>query len=427
MMLWQTRRSNRRLCCEPRILPKCDFRWTAVASVLATGLLIAGCQSFLPSAGPGKGDIKQGVPPPSAAAFQVVDVDDVVTRRLISLRTQQLFSETLGNTPVASRVVGPGDVLEVWIWEAAPALLFGESPPSVLPTEMTSASAGGLGVSGLSSTTHAATLPEQPVDDAGTIFVPFAGRIPAAGRTLEDIRAEIVRKLIGKANQPEVLVRLARGSYSSATVVGDVTTSTRVPLTPGNDRILDAIAAASGIRTTVPVSKTMIQVTRANQVYALPLQAIIRDPKQNVPLRPGDVVTALYQPFSFTVLGASGKANDEVPFEGQGISLAQALARSGGLDDQRANAKGVFIFRYEPRSTFDSVRESVVTTPDGKLPVVYRVDLTDPRSFFLIQSFPINDKDVLYVSDAPSIGLQKFLTILVQATFPIATGKQAGL
>jgi polysaccharide export outer membrane protein len=221
-------------------------------------------------------------------------------------------------------------------------------------------------------------------------------------------------------------VRLAHSVYSSATVVGEVTTSTRVQLVPGNDRLLDALAAASGIRTTVPVNKTMIQVTRGNEVHALPLESIIRDPRQNVPLRPGDVVTALFQPFAFTVLGASGKVNDEVPFEAQGISLAQALARSGGLDDQRSNAKGVFIFRFEPPSALDSAHQPTVTTPDGKVPVVYRIDLSDPRSFFLIQSFPINNKDVLYVSDAPSIGLQKFLNILVQAAYPINAGKQAG-
>ena len=127
-------------------------------------------------------------------------------------------------------------------------------------------------------------------------------------------------------------------NYSSnATVVGEVNTSTRVPLVPGNERLLDAIAAAAGVRQ--PVNKMTIQITRDENVYSLPLETIIRDPKQNVPLLPGDVVTALFQPYSFTALGATGK-NEEVNFETQGITLAQALARSGGLIDSRSNARG---------------------------------------------------------------------------------------
>ncbi len=121
--------------------------------------------------------------------------------------------------------------------------------------------------------------------------------------------------------------------------------------------------------------------------------------------KPGDVVTALYQPLSFTALGASGK-NEEINFETQGISLAQALARSGGLIDTRSNPSGVFIFRFEPKSRAGrasrTARRSRTTATTGLVPVVYRVDLRDPRSLFLIQSFPIKDKDVLYVANAPA-------------------------
>lgn len=73
----------------------------------------------------------------------------------------------------------------------------------------------------------------------------------------------------------------------------------------------------------------MIQVTRGDIVALEPLDTVIRDPRQNVPLKAGDVVTALFQPYSFTAFGATGK-NEEINFEAQGITLAQALARAGG-------------------------------------------------------------------------------------------------
>jgi polysaccharide export outer membrane protein len=168
-----------------------------------------------------------------------------------------------------------------------------------------------------------------------------------------------------------------------------------------------------------------IQITRANNVYSLPLETIIRDPQQNVPLYPGDVVTALFQPYSFTALGATGK-NEEVNFETQGITLAQALARSGGLIDSRSNPKGVFIFRFEPKAAIKWATEPAMTTAEGFVPTVFRLDLSDPRSFFLMQSFPIENRDVLYVSNAPITEIQKFLNVLFSVAYPILAVKQVG-
>jgi polysaccharide export outer membrane protein len=274
---------------------------------------------------------------------------------------------------------------------------------------------------GIPAPALATTLPEQPVDGEGCITVPFAGRVPAAGKTLPDISAEIKRRLTGKANQPEVLVLQSRNLSSSVTVVGEVTTSTRVPLTATHERLLDALAIAAGVRQ--PVNKTTIQLTRGDAVHSLPLETIIKDPKQNIALQPGDVVTALYQPLSFTALGATGK-NEEISFETQGITLAQALARSGGLIDQRSNPKGVFIFRLEPKSRQAPNEPAPLATAEGLIPIIYRVDLRDPRSLFWIQSFPVQDKDVLYVSNAPVWELQKFMNLLFTLAYPVQTGLQ---
>jgi polysaccharide export outer membrane protein len=376
---------------------------------IATTLLY-GCAGFLPTIGPSRGQIDAAKAPANAAAIQIIDIDEAVTRRLLAQRALRLFSETLGNKRIASRTIGAGDVLEVSIWEAAPATLF--------------SSAASMVNSNAIATSHPTTLPEQPVDDEGFIFVPFAGRVPAAGKTLQEIEGDIVQRLRAKANQPEVLVRMTRNLSSNVTVVGEVNSSTRVPLVPGNERLLDALAAAAGVRQ--PVNKMTIQVTRAEDVYSLPLETIIRDPKQNVPLQPGDVVTALFQPYSFTALGATGK-NEEVNFETQGITLAQALARSGGLIDSRSNARGVFIFRFEPRSALSWPHEPVMTTPEDMVPTAFRIDLSDPRSFFLIQSFPIENRDVLYVSNAPITEIQKFLNVLFSVAYPVLALKEVGV
>jgi len=379
----------------------------AICVAVLGAVALSGCFSFLPTVGPTRHQIRNAKARADAASIQFINVDDTITNKLAGQRQLHLFSESLGSSSTTSRAVGPGDMVQVTIWEAIPATLFGA------PISTTTGIA----------TSRPTDLPDQPVDDDGTIFVPFAGRVPAAGKTLQAISADIAERLEKKANQPQVFVRMTHNSAANATVVGEVTLNTRVPLVPGNERLLDAIAAAGGVRQ--PLTKTTIQLTRADSVYSLPLETIIKDPRQNVQLLPGDVVTALFQPFSFTALGASGK-NEEINFETQGISLAQAIARSGGLIDSRSNARGVFVFRFEAKGALNWPHQPVRTTADGLVPTVYRIDLTDPESLFLIQNFPMEDRDVLYVSNAPITEVQKFLNVLFSVAYPILAAKSAG-
>jgi polysaccharide export outer membrane protein len=373
-----------------------------LVALIVAPLVLSACAS-LSSVGPSSKEIAESTTQPGAAAIQIVDVDDGVARQLLAQRAQTMFADTLGNKPANVQNVGPGDVLEISIWEAPPATLFSGAvvDPRTGP-----------------STSRVTPFPEQMVNRDGYINMPFAGSIKASGQTLQQIEAEIAQRLKGKANQAQVLVQMIRNASSNVTVVGEVGTSARVPLTPQGEKLLDALAAVGGVRQ--PVNKMTIQVTRGNNVYALPLETVIRDPRQNVPLQPGDVVTALFQSLSFTALGATGK-NEEINFEVQGISLAQALARSGGLIDSRSNPTGVFIFRFEPKSALKWPKEPVATTPEGMVPVIYRIDLKNPNSFFVMQSFGMANKDILYVSNAPAAELQKFLNLIVSVAYPVLT------
>jgi len=365
-------------------------------------LLLAGCQEF-PVSGPQLSDVQAIAARPGTTGVQVIDLSDQIARRLLQARKQSLFSETLGSAVAADFVLGRGDVIEVNIWEAPPATLFGVSAPDQR---------------GAITTSRAVALPEQVIDSAGFISVPFAGRIEAAGHTTEAVAQAIEEKLRGKANHPEIQVRLMKNSSALVTVVGEVTNSVRLPLTSSGERVLDALAAAGGVRQ--PVSKMTLQLSRGKDSVAMPLDYVIRDPSQNVPLHGGDVLTAIFQPLSFTALGATGK-NEEINFEAQGITLAQALARSGGLVDSRSDARGVFIFRYEQAGALDWPTKPVMATNDQLVPVVYRVNLRSADSFFVMQNFAMNDKDVLYVSNAPAAELQKFLNVVFSAAYPVLT------
>jgi polysaccharide export outer membrane protein len=158
------------------------------------------------------------------------------------------------------------------------------------------------------------------------------------------------------------------------------------------------------------VNLTTIQVTRNGQSYRMPLSAVIERGENNVLLARDDVVTALFQPYSFTVLGAAGR-NDEMRFEAFGITLSQALGRVGGLQDGRANPRGVFLFRWGDRSDPSNLRD----------PVIYSFDLKDPAVYFLAQQFRMEDGDVIYITNSPIAELQRFVGIISQTILPVAT------
>lgn len=374
------------------------------ASGLALGLTAC---ALAPSAGPSTRLIgKSSGSTVDDSTIALVEVTNELAHRLVANARQPQFSEVLGESQPVGTVIGRGDVLDISIWEAPPAALFGSA-------------FGEARVSASGPTSRGASLPEQVVDNDGRIFVPFVGTIGVAGVTPAKAEAIIASQLIGKAHQPQVLVRVAQNTNRTVTVVGEVANSARVPLGPQGERLLDVLALVGG--TKHPVTKTTIQIVRDAETVRMPLDAVIGDPQQNIRLKPGDVVTALFQPFSFTALGATGR-NEEIPFESTGLTLSQALGRAQGLQDSRADAKGVFIFRLEPAGMIagePGVRAKPL--PNGTIPVIYQINLRDPRSLFVAQTFPIRDKDILYVSNAPIADIQKFVNVIYSSILPIAT------
>lgn len=160
---------------------------SVIAVALATSIL-AGCSS-IPSSGANKDQVLQAQST-SSLPLQVVDIDDAVARRVLAADKRVRFADIFANDKVSGYRVGAGDVVEVSIWEAPPATLFGST---VLDPRAGAA------------TTRVTTFPEQMVSYDGAINVPFAGMVPAAGKSPQQIEAEIARRLQGKANQPQVL------------------------------------------------------------------------------------------------------------------------------------------------------------------------------------------------------------------------------
>ncbi|HEX4800291.1 MAG TPA: polysaccharide biosynthesis/export family protein [Sphingomicrobium sp.] len=374
-------------------------------ALIAAALLasLAACQSV----GPTRGAIEKAPAQASVPGLRVVDVTQDVAQQLNAPAAddKDVFARDLGGAqPVGTRV-GIGDTVEVSIWEASPPALFGTTN---LDTSIGSIVQG----------SRPNTLPGFLVGPSGTITIPFAGQIPAAGRTTHEIEQDIVRRLQGRAHLPQAIVRVSHNVTSTVTVLGDVKQPSQVPLSPHGERVLDAISAAGG--TSEPLDRMTIQLTRGDIVRRMAAKDIIADPRNNVVLATGDVVTALYQPYSFTVLGAAGK-NDEVRFEATGLTLSQALGRVGGLRSDTADPKGVFIFRWEkPADAADGTDAS--PTASG-VPVIYRIDLKQPETYLAAQKFEMHNGDILYVSNSPVSDFQRFVGLVATSILPIATAR----
>ncbi len=371
--------------------------------------VLSGCANFVAGAGPRTTSITEAPQTASLRGIQLIDVNYGIASTLKKESEARQFANFFTEPKLTEYHVGSGDVIQIFIWEAPPAMLF---TPQALNGSATATSGTGTLV-----------LPEQIVGNTGTVVVPFAGKIAVNGKTLSEIETQTTSRLQGIANHPQVIVRLVRNNTQNVTIVGNVQNSLEVPIAPGGVKLLRAIALAGGV--TKPVEKSTVQISRSGRTMTLPLEAILRNPQDNIDLQAGDVVTALYQPLSFTALGAVGR-NSEVDFEANGINLAQALARIGGLDDNRSNPAGVFVFRLVPPDAL-TWPEKPTTLIEGKVPTIFQFNLRDPAIFFAAQSFPVENKDLIYVSNAPAADLQKVLNVVGSVVYPFQTLQSFGV
>ena len=312
---------------------------------------------------------------------------------------------------------------------------------------------------------RAATIPDQQVGPDGTIGVPYAGRVPAAGRTPADVQQTIEALLANKALGPQALVIVKKSDANAVTVGGEVVAGARVPLSPGGDRLLQVIAARGGTTAptaagaagvaaaggagvaaaggagvaaaggaagpaagagasaiAAPVYEIFVRLSRGGVTATIPFERLVAEPAEDIYARPGDVLTLVRIPQTFSVFGATGR-NATITFDAEKLTLSEALAKSQGLRDDLANPKGVFLFRYEPAPIIRALGQPLAAraSEEGS-PVAYRLDFSDAHSYLLADQFPVRDKDIIFVADAGAVQVQKLFTLLQTVTGPVITG-----
>jgi polysaccharide export outer membrane protein len=379
--------------------------WKRIAAGFLA-LCCAGCSSILPDSGPLATDVQtsQHDLVPASLPYALVKLSPEVVR-VLGRYEPRLSSAFANQTPPKGFRFGIGDIVSVTIFEAAAGGLF---------TSDTGVRAGNF-----------VTIPNQAVDEMGHIAVPYAGEIVAKGRTPVEIQNDIVDRLKARALEPQVVVSLATQNTSLVSVLGDVRTAGRFVASPSGERILDLITRAGG-----PAEQgydIWVSLERKGHRASIPFGALMYEPANNIYVLPNDVIFVFSLPQTFVAFGATGGGTTggqgQYKFGAWRISLAEAVAKQGGLNDGLADPSSVYLYRGETREVARQIGVDVSKFEGPIIPVIYWVNLRDPSGYFLAQTFDMRNKDVIYTSNAAAVETTKFLsflrTIMATANDPI--------
>jgi polysaccharide biosynthesis/export protein len=373
-----------------------NFRMFAVLIAGAVLLASGGC-AILPASGPASQEVVNSISrDPEALPYSLVRLTPDVLEVLAANRPRfgRAFPSRSGPTDIR---FGIGDVVSVTIFEASAGGLFIPIEAGVRPGNFI-------------------TLPNQLVDNGGNISVPYAGAIAARGRTPVEVQQSIIDALRNRAIEPQAVVSLVEQRTSLISVLGDVNLPSRIPANYAGERILDAIARAGGPKSQGFDSWVMLE--RDGRRATLPFGALVYEPSNNVYVRPNDTVYVYREPQTYLAFGASG-TQGQFGFDQWRLSLAEAVAKAGGLNDLRADPASVFVYRGETRKTMDHLKVDASKNEGSVVPVIYQVNFRDPAGYFLATQFQMRNKDVIYISNAVAIESAKLMQYLRLVTATI--------
>ncbi len=389
-----------------------------LGSALVLSQILAGCAGLTPQDTPNNISVRSNAQVTAVAdekiGYALVSLNPTVLHATNSMTAGSLGSlASLGGGGKGGDVtIGIGDIVTVTVFEAAAGGLF-------IPREAGTRSGNFV------------EIPRQQVDQSGSITVPYAGTIKVSGLTARAVSVIIRDRIKDRAIDPQAVVSVAEQRGNQISVLGEVGAPLRFAIDPGGIRILGAIARAGGPRS--PAYETVVSVKRGSRVVKQMMSDIIKRPSDDIFLAPGDVVYLSREPRFFLVLGSTpspgsigGSNNRRFTFENDRMTLAESLAKAGGLDGTRADSKSVFVLRAESRKMLENAGVDTSTIPGERVPTVYTLDFSKPDGMFLANSFYVRDRDVVFVSEAPSQELIKALNVVSPVTSSVYNINQLG-
>ena len=365
-------------------------RKVAPLAVVGLAILVAGCTAnWMPVAGPESWDVRGHRQDPDGLPYALVKVAPPTIDVLATSvpRLSQIFTDT---RPAEVIKFGIGDTVSVTIFEAAAGGLFIPSEAGVRPGNFVQ-------------------LPNQNVDPQGNISVPYAGAIRALGRTPPEVQQSIVNALRNRAIEPQVVVALVTQNTSLVSVLGEVNTPLRLPVSAAGEKILDTITRAGG-----PKGQgfdTWVMLEREGRRATVPFGALVYEQRNNIYTRPNDTIYVFREPQTFLALGAAGQQG-QFNFDAWRLSLAEAVGKAGGLNDTLADPAAVFVYRGETREVAARLGLDITRFEGPLIPVVYNINFRDPAGYFLASKFQMRNKDVVFASNAVGVEQAKVMNYI---------------
>jgi polysaccharide biosynthesis/export protein len=355
---------------------------------VVTGVAVLGGCALMPTTGPASIDVNSGVSP--TVPYALVKLTSETVSVIGHYEPRGLAGVFPDKQLPPTRIrFGIGDVVSVTIFEAAAGGLFIPTEAGVRPGNFV-------------------TIPDQTVDNDGNISVPYAGLVKAAGRFNGEIQEDIVNRIKNRAIEPQVVVSLSQQRTSLVSVFGEVNLPVRYPAAASGamDRITDAITRAGGIKG--QGFETWVMLQRGKVRATVPFANLVYEPSNNIYAQPGDRVYVYREQQKFLAFGAAGQQG-EFNFDAWRINLAEAVGKAGGLVDALADPGTVYLYRAEPREVAELLGVDVSKFAGELIPVIFSISFRDPGGYFLATNFQIRNQDVLYIANATSVEVTKFL------------------
>jgi len=277
--------------------------------------------------------------------------------------------------------IGVGDILTIVVWE---------HPELTIPAgSFRTAAEGG-----------------NEVKSDGTVFYPYAGNIAVAGLTTSEIKALLVDRLSSVIKKPQIDVRVASFNSQRVYVSGSVQQPGIVPISSVPLTLINAIDRLGGLTDTA--SWGNVTLSRNGVATDISLRSLYEDGRwtENVLLQDGDLIhVPRNDAEKIFVLGEVNRPQSLI-MSRNGTSLAEALADANGINENRADGRGVYVLR----------NAGISKDADG-LPVyhatIYNLNAASAVGFMLADKFPLEVRDIVYVSPAPITRWNRFLSQLL--------------
>ena len=268
-----------------------------------------------------------------------------------------------------AQIIRPGDTLNVVIWDSAENSLL------------------------MSPGARSADLSGVRVSESGSIFVPYVGKVRVADRTPDSARELLQRQLKSVAPGAQVQLAMAEGRTNSVDIVSGVRTPGNIKMPDQNFSVLAAISAAGGVNEAL--TNPQVRLVRGRKTYRTSLERLFDNPKLDTRLNGGDQIIVEADRRYFLSLGAAGKES-QFEFNRDKVSALDALSIIGGVNDGRANPKGVLILREYPASALNAGERG-----PRQQRVVFTIDLTTSDGLFSARNFNINSGDLVLATESP--------------------------